>query len=141
MNKCFFTCARLTKDPDVRTSQSGHTIARFTIAVNREYKVAEGQPTADFLNCIAFDKTAEFVEKYLSKGSKVNIEARVQTGSYQNKEGNTVYTTDFAVDKIEFCNDKNDSVGASKPAPKEEPKKQDDFMNVPEGIAEELPFN
>lgn len=140
MNKCFFTCVRLTKDPDVRQSQSGHTIARFTIAVNKEYKVAEGQPTADFLNCIAFDKTAEFVQKYLSKGSKVNVEARVQTGSYQNKEGNTVYTTDFAVDKVEFCNDKNDS--NSKPVPKEvAPKQNDDFMNIPEGITEELPFN
>lgn len=140
MNRCFFTCARLTRDPDVRTSQSGHTIARFTIAVNREYKVAEGQPTADFLSCIAFDKTAEFVEKYLAKGSKVNIEARVQTGSFQNKDGNTVYTTDFAVDKIEFCNDKNDSTGA-KPVPKEEPKKQDEFMDTLVGIEGELPFN
>lgn len=140
MNKCFFTCVRLTKNPDVRQSQSGHTIARFTIAVNKEYKVAEGQPTADFLNCIAFDKTAEFVQKYLTKGSKVNVEARVQTGSYQNKEGNTVYTTDFAVDKVEFCNDKNDN-NNSKPAPKEATPKQDNFMNIPESISEELPFN
>lgn len=137
MNKCIFTCARLTKDPDVRLSQSGITTARFTIAVDRNVKAQEGQQTADFLNCIAFSKQAEFVEKYLHKGSKVNVESRCQTGSYENKEGQRVYTTDFIVDRVEFCNDKNDSATAGQA----NNKSTESFMNIPEGVAEELPFN
>ena len=139
MNKCFFTAVRLTRDPDVAYAQSGIAIAKFGIAVNRDYKVQEGQPTADFLNCVAFAKTAEFCEKYMHKGSKVNVEAHVQTGTYTNKEGQKVYTTDFIIDRIEFCNDKNDAGTAEQN--KSATATTGDFMNIPDNIDEELPFN
>jgi single-strand DNA-binding protein len=142
MNRCIFTAARLTKDPDVKYTQDGKAIARFGIAVNKEYKVPEGQPTADFLNCVAFGKTAEFVEKYFRKGSKINLEARAQSGSYTNKEGQKVYTLDFIVNNVEFCNDKNSSDNGAAPASATVPAASDgEFMNIPEGIDEELPFN
>ncbi len=142
MNRCIFTAARLTKDPDVKYTQDGKAIARFGIAVNKEYKVPEGQPTADFLNCVAFGKTAEVVEKYFKKGSKINLEARAQSGSYTNKEGQKVYTMDFIVNNVEFCNDKNSSDNDAAPASATAPVTSDgEFMNIPEGIDEELPFN
>ncbi len=138
MNKCFFTAVRVTKDPDVSYSQGGTAFAKFSIAINRDYKVQEGQPTADFVNCVAFGKTAEFVEKYIHKASKLNVEAHVQTGSYTNKEGQRVYTTDFIVEKLEFCNDKSSEEKASEEKTDSETK---DFMNIPDSIEEELPFN
>lgn len=144
MNKCFFTAARFTKDPDISYSQSANpiAIAKFGLAINRDYAVQEGQPTADFINCVAFGKTAQFIEKYMKKGTKVNVESHVQTGTYTNKEGNKVYTTDFIVDRVEFCNDKN--ADNSQPAAQSNAaasKNTGDFMNIPEGITEELPFN
>ena len=119
---------RLTKDPDVRATQDGKTVARYTLAVDRWGKDAG----ADFINCVTFGKSAEFAQKYLSKGTKIGIVGRIQTGSYKNKEGQKVYTTDIIVSEHEFC----ESKGATpSPAP------ADDFMQIPDGVDDEgLPF-
>lgn len=126
---------RLTRDPEVRSSQES-TVARFSLAVDRRFK-KEGQPDADFINCVAFGKTAEFIEKYFKKGNRLGLVGRIQTGSYTNKDGQKVYTTDVVVEEAEFVESKSE---ASKSAPKVE---EDDsgFMNIPEGVDEELPFN
>lgn len=123
MNKVFIT-GRLTKD--VLLTQSGETaIARFTTAVDR---VKEG---ADFISCVAFGKTAETINKYMAKGSKIVIDGHIQTGNYE-KDGQRIYTTDVIVDRFEFGSYKED-----KPAP----TSSDGFMNIPDAIEEELPFN
>ena len=127
---------RLTKDVDVRTNNDS-TVARFTVAVNRDYKNKDGKYDADFINCIAFKNTAEFVEKYFSKGMRIGLVGRIQTGSYTNKDGNKVYTTDVVCDKVEFC----ESKGESKPEVKEQPKQEDNFGNVSADIDDLLPFN
>lgn len=116
---------RLTKDAVIRTAQET-TVARFTLAVNRKYK-KDGE-NADFISCVAFGKTAEFIEKYTKKGMKVEIVGRIQTGSYE-KDGAKVYTTDIIVETIDFAESK-----------KAENKTDDDFINVPFGTAEEFPF-
>lgn len=124
---------RLSKDPELRVGDS--TIARFGVAVNRKFKNKEGKYDADFINCIAFGKTAEFVEKYFSKGMKIGIIGRIQTGSYTNKDGNKVYTTDIIAEEIEFIESKNQQ-------PKQEEQNEiDGFVNVPDNIDDELPFN
>lgn len=122
---------RLTKDPDVRYSQSGMAIARYTVAVDR-YK----DETADFIPCIAFGKTAEAAEKYLSKGNRVAVAGRIQTGSYTNKDGYKVYTTDVVVENQEFIDNRAKSQEEPAPSP------NDDFMAVPDNVEDEgLPFN
>lgn len=139
---------RLTRDPDVRYSQGEGTIsnARYTLAVDRNVSRNSGddQPTADFISCVAFGRTAEFVEKYLKKGTKIAIEGRIQTGSYTNKDGQRVYTTDVIVDRHEFCESRGASSEGSGNA-YEAPAAGgadpgSDFMNIPEGIDEALPF-
>ena len=124
----------MTKDPEIRYSQGANTtcIARYTLAVDRKFK-QEGQPTADFINCIAFGKLGEFAEKYLHKGVKIAVTGRIQTGSYKNKDGNTVYTTDVVVEEQEFCESKSQN---------NQPKHDlsDVFINIPDGIESELPF-
>ena len=129
---------RLVKDPDIRYSQGANTtcIARYTLAVDRKFK-QEGQPNADFINCIAFGKLGEFAEKYLHKGVKIAVTGRIQTGSYKNKDGNTVYTTDVVVEEQEFCESKSQS--NSQPQPTQ--SNNDDFMSIPDGIEDSLPFN
>lgn len=130
---------RFTKDPEVRYSQ-GQTptaIARFTLAVDRETKTENG-PTADFISCVAFGKTAEFVEKYMSKGRKIGVVGRIQTGSYQ-KDGQTIYTTDVLVNKVDFADSKPE--GASNAQQTPPPVDENGFMNIPDNIDEELPFN
>lgn len=123
---------RLTKDPEIR--QNGdNTIARYTLAVDRKFK-RENEPTADFLQCIAFGKTAEFVEKYFHKGNRMALTGRVQIGNYTNKEGQKVYTTDVIVEEVEFCESKSESTSAKSEI------KDDDFVNVDENI-DDLPFN
>ena len=117
---------RLTRDPDVRSTQNGETVARYTLAVDRGSK----DKGADFISCVAFGKTAEFAEKYLIKGVKVGVDGRIQTGSYTNKDGQKVYTTDVVVSSHTFC----ERSGA-----KEVPDK-DGFVHVPEGNETELPF-
>ena len=101
---------RLTKDPDVRYNPSGMGIAKFTVAVDRRFK-REGQPEADFISCVAFGKTAEFMEKYFTKGKLIGLSGSIQTGSYTNKDGQKVYTTDVVAENVEFVGSKNESGG------------------------------
>lgn len=138
MNRWIGT-GRLTKDPDIRYSQD-RAIANFTLAVNRRFK-RDGEPDADFIPVTCFGKTAEIVEKYFRKGMKMDAEGRIHTGSYKNKDGNTVYTWGVIADGVEFGESKKSQ---QKPAE----AKQDDllegfdnFMSIPDGIDEELPFN
>lgn len=134
MNKTLLI-GRTTKDPDIRYTQSEQpmTIARFNLAVDRRFK-KEGEQSADFISCVAFDKTAEFIEKYVFKGTKIAVEGRIQTGSYTNKDGNKVYTTDVVVEQVEFAGSKTDSESAAKGS-------NDDFMNVADELDDEgLPF-
>ena len=128
----------MTKDPEIRYSQraSSTCIARYTLAVDRKFK-QEGQPTADFINCIAFGKLGEFAEKYLHKGTKIAVVGRIQTGSYKNKDGNTVYTTDVVVEEQEFCESKSQSNSQPQPTPSND----NSWMNIPDGIEDSLPFN
>ena len=131
---------RLTKDPDIRYSQGANTtcVARYTLAVDRKFK-QEGQPTADFINCIAFGKLGEFAEKYLHKGTKIAVTGRIQTGNYKNKDGNTVYTTDVVVEEQEFCESKssNQSQGNDRLQ-----TSSDGFMSIPDNLEDDgLPFN
>ena len=130
---------RLTKDPEIRYSQgaSSTCVARYTLAVDRKFK-QEGQPTADFINCIAFGKLGEFAEKYLHKGVKIAVTGRIQTGSYKNKDGNTVYTTDVVVDEQEFCESKSQS--SSQPQPTQ--SNDNSWMSIPDNLDDSsLPFN
>ena len=130
----------MTREPDIRYSQgaSSTCVARYTLAVDRKFK-QEGQPTADFINCIAFGKLGEFAEKYLHKGVKIAVVGRIQTGSYTNKDGQKVYTTDVVVEEQEFCESKssNQSQGNDRPQ-----ASSDDFMSIPDGLDDTgLPFN
>lgn len=139
MNKCFLT-GRLTRDPEVRYS-SGNTqtaIARYSLAVDRRFKRDGDEQTADFINCVVFGRGAEFTEKYLRKGTKIAIVGRIQTGSYNNKDGAKVYTTEIVVDEQEFAESKT-SGDNDRTVP--EQSTGDGFINVPEGIEEELPFH
>lgn len=131
---------RLTRDPDVRYADSGATIARFTLAVNRRFK-SENGPDADFIGCIAFGKTAEFIEKYFSKGQKMDLNGRIQTGSYTNKDGNKVYTTDVVIENVEFGESKSSGNSTGLSSENRPPVSPDGFMNIPDGLDEELPFN
>lgn len=134
MNVCVLI-GRLTRDPEVRWSQGQESmcIAKFTLAVDRKKK----DSGADFIPCTAFGKTAEFVEKYVKKGTKVVIQGRWQTGSYDNKEGQKVYTNDCIVESIEFAESKKTD-DQTQNAPKT--PKDDDFMNLPENIDDVVPF-
>ena len=136
---------RLTRDPEVRYSQGENSlaIARYTLAVDRRFK-RQGEQEADFISCVSFGKTAEFAEKYLKQGTKIAVTGRIQTGSYTNKEGQRVYTTEVIVEETEFAESKSASgesgyQNTSRPAPTE--AVGDGFMNIPDGIDEELPFN
>ena len=137
MNKVI-EIGRLTKDPEIRYSQgaSSTCIARYTLAVDRKFK-QEGQPNADFINCIAFGKLGEFAEKYLHKGVKIAVVGRIQTGSYKNKDGNTVYTTDVVVEEQEFCESKSQS--NSQPQPTQ--SNDNSWLNIPDGVEDSLPFS
>lgn len=135
---------RLTKDPEVRYTQGDNAsaVARYSLAVDRRFK-RDGEPTADFINCVAFGRSAEFAEKYLRQGSKIAIVGRIQTGSYTNRDGQKVYTTDIVVEEQEFAESKA-SQDTSEPEPKPSPygpADENGFVNIPDGIDEELPFN
>lgn len=138
MNKVILM-GRLTKDPDVRYSQGEKTtaVARYALAVDRKFK-KDREASADFINCIAFGKNGEFAEKYLRKGTNIVVVGRIQTGSYTNKDGQKVYTTDIVVEEHEFAESKK-SAGESLP-PVTNHTDKDGFMNIPDGIDEELPF-
>lgn len=152
MNKVILM-GRLTRDPDVRYSagEQATAVARYTLAVDRRGRRNndDNQQTADFINCVAFGRAGEFAEKYFHKGIKIAITGRIQTGSYTNKEGQKVYTTDVVVEEQEFAESKNASEnnggsfsgGASADRPSPADAAGDGFMNIPEGIDEELPFN
>ena len=139
MNKVILM-GRLTRDPEVRYTQGDNamTIARYSLAVDRRFK-RDGEPDADFINCVAFGKSGEFAEKYLKKGTKVAVVGRIQTGSYTNKDGQKVYTTDVVVEEQEFAESKNS--GSSDNNQSAPANKNTDFMDIPDGIDEELPFN
>ncbi len=151
MNKVILM-GRLTRDPEIRYSAGDNSlaIARYTLAVDRRFK-RDGEATADFISCVAFGKSAEFAERYFHQGIKIAISGRIQTGSYTNREGQKVYTTEVVVEDQEFAESKNASAssnfgtasrGASEPAANPTPSaaSADGFMNIPDGIDEELPF-
>lgn len=133
---------RLTRDPEVNYSNGGTTVARFTLAVNRRF-TQENVPTADFIRCVAFGKTAEFIEKYFRKGRKMDLNGRIQTGSYENQEGQKVYTTDIVVENAEFGESKTstDNRGSNATQNHTPQYHEDGFMDIPDGIDEELPFS
>ncbi len=167
MNKVILM-GRLTRDPDVRYSQGANqtAVARYSLAVDRRFR-RDGDPEADFINCVAFGRQAEFAERFFRKGIKIVVEGRIQTGSYTNRDGNRVYTTDIVVENQEFAESKaaNDRVrseagagaGAgfgspagssySAPAPAQSEPQQpagmpdDGFMNIPDAIDDDLPFH
>lgn len=140
MNKAVLV-GRLTRDPEVRYSQGENqtAIARYTVAVDRRFK-RDGEPTADFINCVVFGKSAEFAEKYFRQGLRVAISGRITTGSYTNKDGIKVYTTEVTVEEQEFAESKAESE-ANKTSNQQTTPSSDGFINVPDGVDEELPFN
>lgn len=136
---------RFTRDPDVRYTDGGTSVARFTIAVERRFKQENG-PQADFVSCVAFGKTAEFIEKYFQKGNKIEVSGRIQTGSYTNQDGNKVYTTDVMAENVGFAESKtaaqnSGSMEKQSSAAGFGSADEDGFMNIPDGIDEELPFD
>lgn len=140
---------RLARDPEVRYSNGEQpmAIARYTLAVDRRMRRDGGEQTADFISCVAFGKQGEFAEKYLHKGMKIAINGRIQTGSYKNRDGQTVYTTDVVIEDHEFVESRNSSTGNANsssanthPSSSSPSVDADGFMNIPDGIEEELPF-
>ena len=152
MNKVILM-GRLTRDPDVRYSAGSgdqqQAIARYTLAVDRRVRRDNNDPnaqTADFIGCVAFGRSAQFAEQYLHKGTKIAITGRIQTGKYTNRDGQTIYTTDVVVEDQEFAESKNSNAGSdggyvSNNRAPEPSGAGDGFMNIPDGIDEELPFN
>ena len=141
MNKVILM-GRLTRDPDIRYTQPNSAqeqtcIARYSLAVNRRFN-RDGEQKADFISCVAFGRQAEFAEKYLRKGTKIVLTGRIQTGSYTNRDGQKVYTTDVVVEEQEFAESKTaGQIAQQNPAPVSE----DGFMEIPDGLEEELPFS
>lgn len=145
MNKVILM-GRITRDAEIRYTQGEKStaIARFSLAVDRRFKKNNDEQNTDFISCIAFGKIAEFLEKFGRKGTKFVVDGRIQTGSYNNKDGQKVYTTDVVVENIEFAESKNSSGSGgstNQPAPAPSSSAGDGFMNIPDGIDEELPFN
>ena len=145
MNKVILM-GRLTRDAEVRYSsgESSTAVARFSLAVDRRFKRDGDDQSADFINCVAFGRTGEFMERFGRKGTKFLVEGRIQTGSYTNKDGQKVYTTDVVVEQVEFAEskasgDNSGYVPTDRPSPSG--AAGDGFMNIPDGIDEELPFN
>ena len=137
---------RLVRDPEVRYGQNESvSVAKFSLAVERKWK-RDGEPTVDFINCTVFGKSAEFTEKYFRKGMRVAITGRIQTGSYKNKDGQTVFTTEIIVESQEIAQSKSESNESSTANNAEAGKSPygssgDDFMSIPEGLEDELPFS
>lgn len=148
MNKVILM-GRLTRDPDIRYSQGAdgsNAVARYTVAVDRRRRADGNEQTADFIPCVAFGRSAEFAEKYLHQGTKIIVTGRIQTGSYTNKDGQKVYTTDVVVEEQEFAESKASAAGneAAYAPSRPEPSAAagDGFMNIPDGVEDEgLPFN
>ena len=152
MNKVILV-GRLTRDPDIRYTQGDNSmaVARYTLAVDRRRASADGQRAADFIGCVAFGRQAEFAERYLHQGTKLVVTGRIQTGSYTNRDGQKVYTTDVVVEDQEFAESKAASEGRQQQAgPSSYSSRRDmasedigdGFMNIPDGVEDEgLPFN
>lgn len=147
MNKAILV-GRLTRDPEVRYSQGENpvAIARYTIAVDRRFK-REGEPSADFISCVAFGKSAEFSEKYFRQGLRVAVSGRIQTGSYTNKDGQKIYTTEVVIEEHEFAQSRDEGGSSGKQkgtnqaaAPAPSTPMDGGFLNIPDGI-DDLPFN
>ena len=146
MNKVILM-GRLTRDPEIRYSQGERqiAIARYTLAVDRRNRKDDNGQQADFISCVAFDRAGEFAEKYFHKGLRVLVTGRIQTGSYQNRSGQTVYTTDVVIEDQEFADSKNDGRGESSYQTRTRSGSSqpglDGFMNIPDGVDDEgLPF-
>ena len=155
MNKVILM-GRLTRDPDVRYSSGENSlaIARYTLAVDRRFK-RDGEATADFISCVTFGRSAEFAEKYFRQGIRITVSGRIQTGSYTNRDGQKVYTTEVVIEEQEFAESKgaSDNASANYTVPAGAPEAMapeaaapsaasaDGFLNIPDGIDEELPFN
>lgn len=148
MNKVILM-GRLTRDPEVRYSsgENALAIARYTLAVDRRFH-KDNEASTDFIGCVAFGKGGEFAEKYLRQGTKIVVTGRIQTGSYTNREGHKVYTTEVVVEDQEFAeskaasqNNSQTSAGSRQQPPPSMPTDKDGFMQIPDGIDEELPFN
>ena len=144
MNKVILM-GRLTRDPEVRygAGENSTAVARYTIAVDRRFK-RNGEQNADFIGCVAFGRNAEFVEKYLRQGTKIVLTGRIQTGSYTNRDGQKVYTTDIVVEEQEFAENKAAASNGGQgnySRPSAATSDADGFMNIPDGIDDELPFS
>lgn len=144
MNKVVLM-GRLTRNPEIRWSQGAEplAIARYTLAVDRRFARRDtnsNEPTADFISCVAFGKSGEFVEKYLKQGTKILVTGRIQTGSYTNKDGNKVYTTEVVVEEHEFAESKAATSGGDGGRPTPENASSEGFMSMPEGMEIDLPF-
>lgn len=137
---------RFTRDPDIRYTDGGLSVARFTLAVDRAYKKDNEQNNTDFISCVAFGKSAEFIEKYFYKGNRIGLNGRIQTGNYTNKDGVKVYTTDVVAEHVEFVESKASSNASTGGNPGQENGSlpdatgSDGFMSIPDDIDEELPF-
>ena len=147
MNKVILM-GRLTRDPEVRYSQGENAtaVARYTLAVDRRYNRNNDEQSADFINCVAFGRNGEFAEKYLRKGTKIAATGRIQTGSYTNKDGVRVYTTEVVIEEQEFAESKSAASGETAAYTPSRPEPSaaagDGFMNIPDGVEDEgLPFN
>lgn len=144
MNKAILM-GRLTRDPNVRYTQGAEStcVARYTLAVDRRVK-QEGQQSTDFISCVAFGRNGEFAEKYLKQGSKIVVTGHIQTGSYTNRDGNKVYTTDIVIEEQEFAESKAAAERNQQQEQQPQPQPETDengFMNIPDGLDEELPFS
>lgn len=141
MNKAILM-GRLTRDPEVRYTNGDNSmaIARYTLAVNRRTS-RDGEQNADFISCVTFGKNAEFAEKYLRQGMKIAVVGKIQTGSYTNKDGQRIYTTEVVVEEHDFAESKASQQQEQNNKPQPAPDNADGFMNIPDGIADELPFN
>lgn len=141
MNKAILM-GRLTRDPEVRYTQGGTpmAIARYTLAVDRRIR-KENEQSADFIGCVTFGKNAEFAEKYLRQGTKIIVSGRIQTGSYQKQDGTRVYTTEVVVEEHDFAESKASQQQAQNNRPAPAPENANSFMDIPDGIGEDLPFN
>lgn len=142
MNK-WVGMGRLTRDPDVRytTTKKGKqmAIARYTVAIDRRFN-DDSQQTADYISCVAFDKLGEFAKKYLKQGTKIAVSGRIQTGSYTNKDGQKVYTTDVVVEECEFAESKGTMSPSTNTQPEPQEAPDNGFMSIPEGLEADLPF-
>lgn len=138
MNKVILV-GRLARDPETR-GEGDKTVGRYTLAVERRFAKADAEQKADFINIVAFGKAGEFAGKYFKKGMRVAVSGRIQTGSYTDKDGKKIYTTDIVAEEQEFCESKNNSSSEGGSAPEAPSSDDSDFMAIPDGAKEDFPF-